>query len=89
MGGIGGTNYHDWGYCLKSQKKKSTPENGRGGVLIHALGVVLKMRYCIKHINDIKYSEKLKETMQNVTIVIKNTSSRRRREKFLGFPLRI
>ena len=26
--GIGGTIFHDWGYCLKSQKKESTPKNG-------------------------------------------------------------
>ena len=28
MGGIGGTIFHDWGYCLKSQKRRVPPKIG-------------------------------------------------------------
>ena len=79
-----------WGVLglLMSEISKKEEYPREWGVLIHALGVVLKMRYS-KHINDANYSEKLKETMQNVTIFIKNMSSRRRQEKFLSFSLRI
>ena len=41
MGGIGGTVFHDWGYCLKSKKGEYPQE---WGVLIRVLGVVLKNR---------------------------------------------
>ena len=56
-GGYWGYYFSRWGVLSEILKNEEYPREW--GVLMHVLGVVLKMGYSIKHTNGVNYSEKL------------------------------